>query len=132
MNKSIKIVFVFNIIITIILTTVTITTVLKKEEKQYNVQNCISTENEALEIGKIICKNANPEFDFDSDKYIWECIYNSNTETWLVMLIDKTHPFVLDGNLPSVDLKRDNGQVVRIRKNGVVYSDYDANTGKRF
>jgi len=72
--------------------------------------DCVPNEEIAIELGKIICQNKYPDFDYSS--LSWYCIYDPNYEVWRVSCTDNTPK--LGGGLPEIHIKKNNAQIVNI------------------
>lgn len=72
------------------------------------IVECVPTQNEAIEISKIICNKAYPDIDFN--QYEWKCIENQKEGTWIVFY----HKEGQIGGLPEVHIRKDTAEVIFI------------------
>ena len=70
----------------------------------------IYTEADAIEIGRIICKNKYPQFDYTH--LTWHCFENRDG-TWTVFCSPQHSSTDLGGGYPQVHIKR-NAQIVML------------------
>ena len=69
----------------------------------------VITESDAIEIGKIICQNTYPQFDYNS--LTWECL--KIDDTWIVFCRKTSAGNNLGGGLPEVHLTS-SGEIVSL------------------
>ena len=72
--------------------------------------DCVPNEEIAIELGKIICQNKYPDFDYSN--LSWHCIYDTNYEVWRVSCTDNIPK--LGGGLPEIHIRKNNAQIVNI------------------
>lgn len=112
MNKITKIICIIVFCINILITTVCVGYTLIVSGNLTSVENCVTTEEDALAIGKIIGEKKFPGLDYEI--YEWVCYFDPRYDYWVVLASEK-NKCVMDDLAPCLFIKKDNGQVVEIR-----------------
>ena len=98
------------ILVFLCLNTILLGWILLKNGTEYIGNDCVPNEEVAIELGKTICENMYPDFDYKN--YKWECLFSEYENAWLVFC--STDEACLGGGLPEVRIKRNNARVISV------------------
>ncbi|MBE7046003.1 MAG: hypothetical protein E7396_01165 [Ruminococcaceae bacterium] len=97
-----------NIVLCVLISVLVVINILFVILKEHaTIEDCVTTDDMAIKIGKIVCENKYPQFDYS--KYEWECIYDTKSEIWIVFC---KHTDDIIGGLPQIHIRKNNAEIV--------------------
>ena len=108
--KQIRI-FITTVLI-ILLVLITIIVIINTKTNTMIDIICVPTEDVAISIGKIICENAYPEFDYSN--YEWKAFYWSNEDVWQVGCTPIEKSPTLGGGMPQIFIRKSDAKILDI------------------
>ena len=85
-------------------------------DKRPMIRECVTTEEDAISIGKTICERIYPDLDYNG--YEWKCFFVDDrdfhdTDFWMVFCSDKNGGQI-GGGMPEIHINNDNAEVLYI------------------